>query len=100
MRYGNRGIVSKVVIIISYPDHHIQKNMRPKADMSKVEDFINKDLEKNGYQKIDNLVEHLNCESNDIGETPEKYLMSGNNNNRGWVLEDEYQIKNIQKEDR
>ena len=87
LRYCGYGLQSVLSISICFPDHWIDATKRytKEGDLEKAEIFINKHLKKNGYSEVSFLKDF------------EKDVIYNNQTNQGWVMENEYQIKNITK---
>ena len=87
LRYCGYGLQSVLSISICFPDHWIDATKRytKEGDLEKAEIFINKHLKKNGYSEVSFLKDF------------EKDVVYNNQTNQGWVMENEYQIKNITK---
>ena len=87
LRYCGYGLQSVLSISICFPDHWIDATKRytKEGDLEKAEIFINKHLKKNGYSEVLFLKDF------------EKDVIYNNQTNQGWVMENEFQIKNITK---
>ena len=87
LRYCGYGLQSVLSISICFPDHWVDATKRytKEGDLEKAEIFINKHLKKNGYSEVSFLKDF------------EKDVVYNNQTNQGWVMENEYQIKNITK---
>ena len=87
LRYCGFGLQPVLSIMICFPDHWVDATKRYKkdGDLEKAEIFINKHLKKNGYSEVSFLKDF------------EKDVIYNNQTNQGWVMENEYQIKNITK---
>ena len=87
LRYCGYGLQSVLSISICFPDHWIDATKRytKEGDLEKAEIFINKHLKKNNYSEVSFLKDF------------EKDVIYNNQTNQGWVMENEYQIKNITK---
>ena len=87
LRYCGYGLQSVLSISICFPDHWIDATKRytKEGDLEKAEIFINKHLKKNGYSEVSFLKDF------------EKDVIYNNQTNQGWVMENEFQIKNITK---
>ena len=87
LRYCGYGLQSVLSISICFPDHWVDATKRytKEGDLEKAEIFINKHLKKNGYSEVSFLKDF------------EKDVIYNNQTNQGWVMENEFQIKNITK---
>ena len=87
LRYCGYGLQSVLSISICFPDHWIDATKRytKENDLEKAEIFINKHLKKNDYSEVS------------FSKDFDKDVIYNNQTNQGWVMENEYQIKNITK---
>lgn len=97
LRYCGYGLQSILNLSICFPDHWINATKRytKDGDLEKAEIFINKHLKKNGYSEV-SFSKSFDYELTESGEKP-KDVIYNNQTNQGWVMENEYQINNINK---